>query len=100
MATDISTAMIAITIMSSTSVNPNLRLLMNSPLRVGRSVAPLVRALGVDVEHVLPAPSLPFRIVASAAKAPVVGVGHRIFGNPPQIFDLLVHRPRRCGAIP
>src|SRR5690349_12624376 len=99
MATDISIAMIAITIISSTSVNPNRRLFMRSPLRVGRPVARFVHALGVDIEHVLPAPGLPLRIVASAAQTPVVGVGHRIFRNPPQVFDLLVHRSSGLYAI-
>src|ERR1700737_3180927 len=99
MATDISTAMIAITIISSTNVNPNRRLFMDSPLRIGRSIPRLVHALGVDVEQVLPAPGLPLRIVASAPHAPVVRVGDGIFGNPPQVFDLLVDGASRLHAI-
>src|ERR1700686_2390688 len=99
MATDIRIAMIAITIISSTSVNPKRRLLMNSPLPVGRSVARLVQALGINLEHILPAPGLSFRIVASAAKTPVVRLGHGVLRNPPQVFDLLVHRTGGLHAV-
>src|ERR1700719_4844096 len=99
MATDIRIAMIAITIISSTSVNPKRRLFMNSPLPVGCSIARLVHALGVDLEHILAAPGLRFRIVASASKTPLEGPGHGVLRNPPQVFDFLVHRAGGLYAV-
>src|SRR5581483_10109258 len=87
-------AITAITIINSISVKPRRdrgRRSMSLPLRIRRSIRCFLRALGVNVEQVLTAKGLRFRIVACAALAPIVGVSHRVFRYAPQKMDLLVH---------
>src|SRR5712692_9953114 len=105
MAIDISTAMIAITIISSISVKPKRRrppeaaAMRLSPLRIGCSISRLVHALGVNVEYILAAPGLRLRVIARAAHAPLAGIGHGVFGNAAQIMNLLVHRTHGLHAF-
>src|ERR1700733_10582103 len=113
-ATDINTAMIAMTIISSMSVKPKRRRLRTgsltvaawqtvsvtaSPCGISCSIARLVHALGVHVEYVLAAPGLRSGIVAVATQTPFVRVGHGVLGDAAQIFHFLVHRPRSFDSV-
>src|SRR5271154_1262924 len=90
-AMDMSTAMIAITIISSISVKPRRHLEKRRlPLGIGGSISRLVCALGIYIEQVLPTPGLCFGIVAGTAVSPLGGIGHRVFGNPAQVVNLFV----------
>src|SRR5271154_6377153 len=98
-ATAISTAMIAITIISSMKVKPKRRredssrgFMSASPFAIRCSIARFIHALGIDVEHVLAAPGLRRGIITIAPEAPLIVVGHGVFGNAAQILHLLVHR--------
>src|SRR5260370_25413880 len=61
------------------------------PLRVGCSIASLIVAVGIDAEHVLPAPGGGFRIVLHASLPPIFTVGHRVVRNFSQEFYFLVY---------
>src|SRR5581483_5780747 len=105
-ATAIKTAMMAITIISSMNVKPKRRrdervanLATVSPLRIGSSIARLVHAFRVHVKYVLPAPGLRGRIVAVAPQTPVIGIGHGVFRDAPQVLHLLIHRSGGFNAI-
>src|SRR5260370_42375945 len=86
-AIEISIPRIETTIRISISVKPRRCL----PLRVGCSIASLIVAVGIDAEHVLPAPGGGFRIVLHAALPPIFTVGHRVERNFAQEFYFLVH---------
>src|SRR5215813_13266534 len=86
-AIDTSIPMIETTMRISISVKPR-RLL---PLRVRGSIASLIHAVSIDVEHVLPAPGVGFGIVLHDAFSPLPCAGHRIERNPAQEFDFLIH---------
>src|ERR1700678_195202 len=99
-ATDINTAMIAMTIISSMRVKPKRRrlepagrVMTGSPFGIVSSIARLVHALGVHVENVLSAPRLGVRVVPVASQPPLVGVGHGVLRYAAQVFHFLVHRP-------
>src|SRR5271155_1561393 len=77
----------AITIISSTSVNPNSRRL---PLRIRYAIGVFFGTLGKDIEHILAAPSAALGIVLHAARAPVRRVRHGIDRDAPQKLDLYV----------
>src|SRR5260370_13915619 len=91
-AIDTSIPMIETTIRISISVNPRRALL---PLGIRCSIASLFKAVGIHVEHILPAPRRRLRIVLHAALSPVPRVSHWIERNPPQEFHLLIHLVRR-----
>src|SRR5450755_3809212 len=105
MATDINTAMIAITIINSISVKPKRpfirtgAVMASSPFRVWSTIVRLIRTLGVNIENILPTPGQSLGIVARAAYSPLLGIGHGIFRNAPQIFDFLVHRAHGLHAF-
>src|SRR6266478_10036378 len=86
-AIDTSIPMIDTTISISISVKPRRCL----PLGVGRSIASLIVTVGIDAEHVLPAPGGGFRIVLHAALPPITAVGHGVERNAAQEFYFLVH---------
>ena len=76
------------------------------PLRVSRPVRRLVRALGINVEHVLPAPARRVRIVARAPQPPLERVRHRRSSGPPPTSPASTpseavrsHRRWRLGAL-
>src|SRR5579872_4793541 len=78
------------TIRISISVKPRRLTKAASPLRVWRSIASLLVAGSVNIEHILTAPGSGFRIVLHAALAPFARVGHRIERNSAQKFYFLV----------
>src|SRR5579864_4294730 len=83
--------MIAMTIISSISVYPRLaasRFSISLPLRIGSSIARTVHAPRVDIENILPTPTVRLGIVLRASLAPFRGPGHRIDGNAAQELDL------------
>src|ERR1700730_3865638 len=87
MAIETSIPMIETTIRISISVNPRRCL----PLRIGCTIASLIKGVGIDVKHVLPAPGGGLGIVLHTALSPVPRVSHRIERNPTQEFDFLVN---------
>src|ERR1700682_5034771 len=95
MAMDMRIAMIAITIINSTSVNPSrLRETLSrsaSPLGIGGAISRLVGGLAVHIENILASPGLRLRVVLIAALAPVERIGHGVLGDAPQELDLLIH---------
>src|SRR5713226_5529015 len=92
---DTSIPMIETTMRISISVKPRRCL----PLGVGRSIASLIVAVGIDAEHVLPAPGGGFRIVLHAALSPIACVGHRVERDAAQEFYFLVHQVFQCFGI-
>src|ERR1700738_137037 len=95
-AIDTSIPMIETTIRISISVNPRRALL---PFGIGSSIASLFKAVGIHVEHVLPAPGRRLRIVLHAALSPVPSIGHWVKRDPPQEFHFLVHLVRDLDAL-
>src|SRR6266478_4920348 len=86
-AIDTSIPMIDTTISISISVKPRRCL----PLGVGSSIASLIVAVGIDAEHVLPAPGGGFRIVLHATLSPIARVGHGVERDAAQKFYFLIH---------
>src|ERR1035438_357381 len=101
MARDTRITMIAMTIISSTMVKPNSRRLNPRPLPVGviGSIRRLVRALGINIEDVLPAPTVGGRVILGAAHAPVDGVGEGVLGDASQKSNFLVHLALQLDAL-
>src|ERR1700756_1293719 len=93
MATTASTPMMAMTIISSTSVKPAslLRILRIIALPVGILFAVQGRALrfAVDVEHALPAIGVRRGIILHRPQTPLRLSGHGIDGNAAQKLDFL-----------
>src|SRR4051812_8941724 len=95
--------MMAITMISSSSVKPRCRLwalpwgkirmgsLISSPLPIEDAVQARALRERVDVEDVLSTPGGGVRRVLVAAEPPLVLAGHRIDGDPAQELELLVH---------
>src|SRR5712691_13524766 len=79
--------MIETTMSISISVKPRRSL----PLRVRGSIASLIHAVGIDVEHVLSAPGVGLGVVLHAAFSPLPRAGHRIERHPAQEFHFLIH---------
>src|SRR5437762_3458057 len=94
-AIDTSIPMIETTIRISISVKPRRCL----PLGVGSSIASLIVAVGIDAEHVLPAPGGGLRIVLHAALSPIARVGHRVERDAAQEFYFLVHLVGNLDAL-
>src|SRR6266508_5786446 len=78
-----------ITTISSMSVNPRRACL---PVTVLRSIEGGAITLRVDVEHVLSAPRCGVGLVLVRAQSPLAAVGHRVRGDPPQVFQLSAGR--------
>src|ERR1700684_582376 len=96
MARDTRITMIAITIIISIMVNPNSPRRSSSPARflpvgVIGSIRRLFRGLGINIEDILPTPTVGGRVILGAAHSPIGGVGEGILGDPPQKPDLLIH---------
>src|SRR5580658_5321127 len=104
MAIEIRITMIAMTIISSTMVKPNSRRRSLSaarclPVGVIGSIRRLFGGLGINVENVLPTPTVGGRVVLGAAHAPVGGVGEGILWNASQESDLLIHLALQLDAF-
>src|ERR1700722_5924369 len=91
MAIDTRITMIAMTIISSTMVKPDSPRRIFLPVGIFRPIRRRLRALGVNVKNVLPAPAIGRRIVLRTAHAPVDRVSEGIFGDAPEESDFLVY---------
>src|SRR2546426_585954 len=93
-------AMIVITIINSSRVNPRPAGWPASlPLFILRSIKRSSSRLREHVEHILPAPRIILWVVLIGALSPFRGVRHRILGNTPQELQLLVHLPDHLDAL-
>src|SRR5450631_1215719 len=93
--------MIAITIINSTMVKPNSRRRIRRPLPVGvtSSIRRFLRCLGINIENVLPPPTVGGWIVLGAADTPVLVIGEGVLGYASQEPNLLVHLPLQFHAF-
>src|SRR5215470_18073926 len=93
MAIVMSTTIIAITTINSTKVKPKreaaerrdesrrgrhecLRHVL--PLRIRRTIGSLLESLGIDIENILPAPTVGLRVVLVTAHTPLRRIGERV----------------------